>query len=594
MIPLPVLRRAGRIALLSIAFVVPLAFSLSAEDGFELVQTVGALCFLSFLALLRAADPEKSGVPASDPLERRARLSLLLFMGLGLASFLLLLLRSPGAAGWQGFLFLWVPFLWLTPLGTRADRERASSFLVAAGTIGALYSLAQAAGWDLSGWSTKFTGRSFSTLGNPVFWAGYLLVLFPLAVRKVLGAVGVSRAAWSLGVLLLAASLLVTQTRAAWIGVAVQGMVLAVWIGRRKRWVLAGLFLIVLAATVAVPEWRARVRSMSDPASLDAQGRYFMWEAAVRMWRERPLLGVGPSGYAAEYPRVQSSLLGERPDRPAWRARHAHNEALELLGERGTAGAVAGGLFALFLVFLWSRRARGEDADASHAAAVLAVFAGLGVYAVFHFPFSIVPIACAAAIVANPSWKDDRGRSSNLDARAARIAAAVLLAGLAAWVSGELVRNSRLHEAVAESRAGRFERALGYLAGARPLVGRDERVEYRRAEAFELSGRLEEASSVLEAMILRAPFEADAYAGLCRIYGKAGRWEASRRMGALGLGRVPSHEPTLANMAMMANSTGRPVEAAAYLDRLAGLQEARGDAGGAAETREKARALRRR
>ncbi|HYC01525.1 MAG TPA: O-antigen ligase family protein [Candidatus Limnocylindrales bacterium] len=75
-------------------------------------------------------------------------------------------------------------------------------------------------------------------------------------------------------------------------------------------------------------------------------GRVRLWEAALALWRESPLRGVGAGQYAG---RKRAFLAQHTPNPDAWRG--AHNAYLELLAETGILGlaailAVAAGMFA--------------------------------------------------------------------------------------------------------------------------------------------------------------------------------------------------------------------------------------------------------
>jgi hypothetical protein len=66
-------------------------------------------------------------------------------------------------------------------------------------------------------------------------------------------------------------------------------------------------------------------------------GRADLWRAALRMFAERPLLGIGPDNFRHLY----GSYLG----RPAWDERvHANNLYLELLADLGVLGTAALGV----------------------------------------------------------------------------------------------------------------------------------------------------------------------------------------------------------------------------------------------------------
>jgi O-antigen ligase len=76
--------------------------------------------------------------------------------------------------------------------------------------------------------------------------------------------------------------------------------------------------------------------------------RFELWRAAVRMWAERPLLGVGPDNFRHRY--------GRYLDLPDWDRRlHANNLYLELLAGWGLAGTLAFAGLMLVVAHRWLR-----------------------------------------------------------------------------------------------------------------------------------------------------------------------------------------------------------------------------------------------
>jgi O-antigen ligase len=87
-------------------------------------------------------------------------------------------------------------------------------------------------------------------------------------------------------------------------------------------------------------------------------GRLALWSAALRMWRQRPLLGVGPDNFR--------HLYGPYLELPDWDRRlHANNLYLELLAGWGLAGALTFGALGWVIARRWLnlwRRASGAVA----------------------------------------------------------------------------------------------------------------------------------------------------------------------------------------------------------------------------------------
>jgi O-antigen ligase len=164
--------------------------------------------------------------------------------------------------------------------------------------------------------------------------AGVLsLVLLATLPRLTLGGQSLPRLAvpW----LLMLWGLIMTYTRGAWIGFAA-GVLTVVTTIRRGRWLLVGGLLVLAgAALLAPPELRHRFLSMADPDESGVRERVYMWKSGFAMWRERPLLGVGPGGVKREYSRYAL------PEAVKKRTGHVHNTPLQILVERGLLGLAA-------------------------------------------------------------------------------------------------------------------------------------------------------------------------------------------------------------------------------------------------------------
>jgi O-antigen ligase len=164
------------------------------------------------------------------------------------------------------------------------------------------------------------------TLGNRNFVAHLAaiglpaLVLIVLESRRplgvILGALGAGVASWML---------VLSRTRAAWLGLALSGGVLLLGAWRYRHLVMSGkggrrlIFIAVCAgagalAALALPN-RLRWRTESNPYLETAlgvvnfregsgRGRVIQFRNSVELAVKSPVLGVGPGNWSVEYPRV--------------------------------------------------------------------------------------------------------------------------------------------------------------------------------------------------------------------------------------------------------------------------------------------------
>lgn len=590
--------KTTRLSILFIALVVPLCFSIHLEDGFELPQTVAVLAALSFLVLSLSWGDWINAVRGNGSLY----LSAIAFLAAGVYSFIELTHKIHFYFPTQSYLWVLAAFLFLVPVGEFMPKRKFYAFLVAAGILGSLYSFSQALGFDLAGWSTRFGGRSFSTLGNPIFWAGHLLILLPLALYLALSSTGKGwKIFWyaSLGILML--SLLTTQTRGAWLGFfgEVAALVALSW-GKTRLWkgLMVGTIAFLLTV-LAVPSLNERALSIFQTKASDAQGRYFLWEVALKQWKEKKVFGQGPGGYAGQYHRIQSRLTQKETRQPYQTAFHAHQDYFEVLAERGIVGALLGLLIVwMLLKRRWVQPSPGEK-NIPMGSVEIAVMVGIGIHALFNFPLSVVPTACALALLFNPSW--DRSVQPEevpaglfTEPRVIIAIVALTACGLAFRV---MAQNGRLHRAVDEINGQRYEEALKTL-NFNPSVDwlhyLDPRVFRQRAAALDAMGSGEEAAETWRQVTLAYPYDADAFATLCMLYGKQERWSDAQGAGIKALTIAPTHEQALNNMAMVCYLMKKKREAIRYLSFLEKVQTAWGETQAASETHQKISALKRR
>ena len=198
-------------------------------------------------------------------------------------------------------------------------------------------------------------GRLTGPFRNPIDLATCLAVLLPLVVIVVEGSIGWRRSGWVLLFGLLFSELIAITARSGWLSLMVATAVLG-WADRGlRRWLwpaIALAFLLGLAVFAAKDRLHGAV-TLTDAGSRD---RVYMWQSAVWMFRERPLLGQGLNTFMANY--LSHWVGGERMPR------YAHNCYLQVAAETGLAGLLTfGWLLAALVGTGWRgiQRAAGRD-----------------------------------------------------------------------------------------------------------------------------------------------------------------------------------------------------------------------------------------
>lgn len=194
---------------------------------------------------------------------------------------------------------------------------------------------------------------------------------------------GVSLAAQAGALGLTAGTLLLTQSRGAWLGLALG---LGLWLAwrqpRARPWLLAGtLALGALAAAVGPARLLAAGQAwLGTGLAESVVGRPEVWSRAIAAIRDFPLTGLGLNAFRAVLPSLYPSFALP----PDLDIAHAHNYWLQAALDLGLPGLV--GVLAVWLgaagMLAAARRRAGPGRPAQQVVAE-GLAAGLGAYGVF-------------------------------------------------------------------------------------------------------------------------------------------------------------------------------------------------------------------
>jgi len=189
-------------------------------------------------------------------------------------------------------------------------------------------------------------GRITGPYQNPSDLGTYLMVVIPaIGTYASLQHKRLFRNCWYGMTALLVGCLTRTLTRGAWMGVGAGlcGLILLYSIGALWRYAAAWLGAMIPLAGVGLPwsGWSDVVFRSSDIGKVD---RLFMWQSAIHMIKDRPILGHGVNTFMGKY--LDYWVGGERMPR------YAHNCYLQIAAETGLIGLV---VFAVFVGQLFLR-----------------------------------------------------------------------------------------------------------------------------------------------------------------------------------------------------------------------------------------------
>lgn len=238
-----------------------------------------------------------------------------------------------------------------------AHRERTLTVFVGAALAAAAYAMLQQAGLDPIHWENPTlypTGsghvvRPTATLGSAILLG---VVLVPALVITAGRSLARPDRAWFLVpiTILLAAAMLATLSRGAWLGAGI-GLALALAVALAGSWARTSAMARVLAlTTLPTLAWAtavlrapivARLAEGGDPNATSGPARAAIAQAAFRILRAHPWWGSGPDTFGLLFPNFQPAEYV----RHAWLGNpgHAHSSVLQTLATLGIFGALCGG-----------------------------------------------------------------------------------------------------------------------------------------------------------------------------------------------------------------------------------------------------------
>ena len=269
----------------------------------------------------------------------------------------------------NGFINKWVEYLLFfvvaADLGRRPGVVRNGLMIIAASSLFVLIEAVtqEHAGRGIfSGHLYQNYQRATGPYENPIDLATYLMVVIPLMLMAAIG-----RRRWlvrtMLWSLLVALVVLLARTDAlgAWLGLCL-GLPLVIVVEQPmvRRYGLIALVGIVLFCSI-VPQGVGQngiphSKEAFSFARLGTSDRWNMWQAALGMIRDRPILGHGVNTFMANY--LDYWVGGER------QPRYAHNCYLQVAAETGFVGLVTFlGLLGLIFAQWFAALRRGGGSD---------------------------------------------------------------------------------------------------------------------------------------------------------------------------------------------------------------------------------------
>jgi putative inorganic carbon (HCO3(-)) transporter len=242
--------------------------------------------------------------------------------------------------------------------------------------------------------------------------AGCLVLFIPLQIallasgasRNVGEHIGVRRPqTWPLAIqtmlaILTAGTLLLTQSRGAWVGLAAATGAFCLWHSRRTQVVAATAAgaIVILGATLGSERLVNLAISQSGPGMVaNVSGRLELWSRALYGIQDFPITGMGMNAFRKVMPVLYPTVLNP----PGLDVVHAHNHILQAALDLGLPGLIAYLAIWLVLAALLVRVYR-DSGDPTYRA----MASGLGAGLIAHFVFSMTDAIALGAKVGVLFW----------------------------------------------------------------------------------------------------------------------------------------------------------------------------------------------
>lgn len=549
-------RGSALMACLAMAFAV-LAFSQSFLFCFPPPKVAAAAVFGFMAAALAAGSGSLRRPPFSVPL---AGLAVWAWVGWALgsysdryATFLALPLAAAAAA--------WVAS---SLAGRRENNYLFISAFILTHFICGLYAVAQYYGLDPFTWALSYgPGRVFSSMGNPNFLAGQMVLVLP-----VLGALGTSSGGvmrWTARASFLACflALVFAQTRGAWLGLGAGAVVAgAAWASSRRFLppLRAAMWAPAIAAAciaffsipsinrtgLSVP---AQIASSVDLNQQSARQRFFWWQSAAGMFASSPVVGAGAGNFLRNFPAFSAHYTGKWPGLVPALADHPHNDPLFILCEYGVIGL---GLLLWMATWWVAKGLKGVRRGSLLNLGIISGISGLAVHSLWNMPLSIQGTVMTAGFLLGMSFPaGEPAGESRL--RTPALALGIILAGILSFRPAVQLLAQRYYN---DGRLLREQQQGGlsvYMLGnTLKLTQAPWRVHFMAGTVLYGSGYFNEARLAFQRDEMENPFGADAVLHQGKCLWEQGKFSEAEKYARQALKILPNYPDAALTLASMA------------------------------------------
>ncbi len=294
---------------------------------------------------------------------------------------------------------------------TRHDVSRVVYGLLWGAVLVSLFGLFQFLG-DVAGLPVTITGlrehytkavlgfpRIQSTTLEPLYFANYLLLPIALTLSLLLSRTSRRAPFWTIVLVLFGLNFVLTISRGGYLAMIPVLMIIGVYYLRRivrpKILIVATVMILIVAFGASrflqlseginqfnIETFSGHVSNVFSGASFEE--RAYTFEEAMKLWREHPVLGIGPGSFGP-------SVASHPYQKPSGGWAIVNNETIELITETGIIGTLSM-LFLFVVLFARGIKSLRATHDPKLRAVVIALLATLMGYLVQYQTFSTLYI----------------------------------------------------------------------------------------------------------------------------------------------------------------------------------------------------------
>jgi O-antigen ligase/Tfp pilus assembly protein PilF len=200
-----------------------------------------------------------------------------------------------------------------------------------------------------------------STLGQKNWISNYIsTIFFIFFILYILESCIKKKITYFVFLLILYTTIIICQSRGIFISIAISLIIgtfllikfkLLIFFKKNKRWfflILIAFFIITMFYSTnnylnrSSIKFTERTISTFDKEDVSINKRILMWKCTLNMIKDKPLIGLGISGFRANYFDYQADFLKNNPNYIKYwsKAAEVHNEYLQLFAELGIIGLI--------------------------------------------------------------------------------------------------------------------------------------------------------------------------------------------------------------------------------------------------------------